>query len=104
MYKGEANWEPIAEVKNDPGIHIPIFGNGDIDSPEKAVEYRNKYGIDGIMIGRAAIGYPWIFNEIKHFMETGEKLDAPSLEERVKVCSGAPGFLHEVERRETGIV
>ncbi|MEP0984675.1 tRNA dihydrouridine synthase DusB [Ekhidna sp.] len=86
MYKGEANWEPIAEVKNDPGIHIPIFGNGDIDSPEKALEYKNKYGVDGIMIGRAAIGYPWIFNEIKHFMKTGEHLAAPSLEERVRVA------------------
>ena len=86
MYKGEADWGPIAEVKNDPGIHIPIFGNGDIDSPEKAVEYKNKYGVDGIMIGRAAIGYPWIFNEIKHYMKTGERLDAPSLEERVKVA------------------
>ena len=64
MYKGEADWGPIADVKNDPDIHIPIFGNGDIDSPEKALEYRNKYGIDGIMIGRASIGYPWIFNEI----------------------------------------
>ena len=86
MYKGEANWEPIAEVKNDPGIHIPIFGNGDIDSPQKALEYRNRYGVDGIMIGRAAIGYPWIFNEIKHFMNTGELLEAPSLEERVNVA------------------
>lgn len=86
MYKGEADWGPIAEVKNDPGIHIPIFGNGDIDSPEKALEYRNKYGVDGIMIGRAAIGYPWIFNEIKHFMKTGEHLPIPTLEERVKVA------------------
>lgn len=86
MYKGEADWAPIAEVKNDPGIHIPIFGNGDIDSPEKALEYRNKYGVDGIMIGRAAIGYPWIFNEIKHFMKTGEHLPVPTLEERVKVA------------------
>ena len=86
MYKGEADWGPIAEVKNDPGIHIPIFGNGDIDSPEKALEYRNKYGVDGIMIGRAAIGYPWIFNEIKHFMKTGGHLAAPNLDERVKVA------------------
>ncbi|MEM9338328.1 MAG: tRNA dihydrouridine synthase DusB [Bacteroidota bacterium] len=86
MYKGEADWSYIAEVKNDPGIHIPIFGNGDIDSPEKALEYRNRYGIDGIMIGRAAIGYPWIFNEIKHFFETGEKLEAPGLAERVAVA------------------
>jgi nifR3 family TIM-barrel protein len=86
MYKGEADWGPIAEVKNDPGIHIPIFGNGDIDSPEKALEYKNKYGVDGIMIGRAAIGYPWIFNEIKHYMKTGEHLSAPDLEERVRVA------------------
>ena len=64
MYKGEADWSYIAEVKNDPTIHIPIFGNGDIDSPEKALEYRNRYGVDGIMIGRAAIGNPWIFSRI----------------------------------------
>ena len=85
MYKGEADWSHIAEVKNDPEIHIPIFGNGDIDSPEKAQEYKNRYGVDGIMIGRASIGYPWIFNEIKHYLKTGLKLDAPSLEERVRV-------------------
>ncbi|MEM9895423.1 MAG: tRNA dihydrouridine synthase DusB [Bacteroidota bacterium] len=86
MYKGEADWSYIAEVKNDPGIHIPIFGNGDIDSPQKALEYRNKYGVDGIMIGRAAIGYPWIFREIKHFFETGELLEEPDLEERTRVA------------------
>ena len=86
MYKGEADWSYIAEVKNDPGIHIPIFGNGDIDSPKKALEYKNRFGVDGIMIGRAAIGYPWVFNEIKHFMSTGETLDAPGLEERVSVA------------------
>lgn len=86
MYKGEADWSYIAEVKNDPGIHIPIFGNGDIDSPQKALEYKEKYGVDGIMIGRAAIGYPWIFNEIKHYLKTGELLASPSLEERVKVA------------------
>ncbi len=83
MYKGFANWEPIAEVKNHPDIHIPIFGNGDIDSPEKALEYKNKYGVDGIMIGRASIGYPWVFNEIKHFLKTGERLAPPTLEDRV---------------------
>lgn len=86
MYKGEADWSYIAEVKNHPDIHIPIFGNGDIDSPEKALEYKTKYGVDGIMIGRAAIGYPWIFNEIKHFMATGEHLEGPNLQERVKVA------------------
>ncbi len=86
MYKGEADWTKIAEVKNHPDIHIPIFGNGDIDSPEKAKEYKEKYGVDGIMIGRAAIGYPWIFNEIKHFMRTGEHLPEPDLYERVRVA------------------
>ena len=67
MYKGEADWTKIAAVKNNPRIKIPIFGNGDIDSPEKALKYKNKYGVDGIMIGRASIGHPWIFREIKHF-------------------------------------
>jgi tRNA-dihydrouridine synthase B len=86
MYKGEADWTLIGKIKNNPRIHIPIFGNGDIDSPEKALEYKNRYGIDGIMIGRAAIGYPWIFNEIKHFIKTGEHLPAPTLEDRIAVC------------------
>ncbi len=86
MYKGEADWTLIGKVKNNPRIRIPIFGNGDIDSPEKALEYRNRYGIDGIMIGRAAIGYPWIFNEIKHFMKTGEHLPPPTVAQRVAVC------------------
>ena len=76
MYKGEADWTLIGKVKNNPRIKIPIFGNGDIDSP----------GVDGIMIGRAAIGYPWIFNEIKHFMKTGEHLPAPTIEDRLFVC------------------
>lgn len=83
MYKGEADWSLIAKVKNNPRINIPIFGNGDIDSPQKALEYKNKYGVDGIMIGRASIGNPWIFREIKHFMKTGELLVPPTLEERV---------------------
>ncbi|HMH22706.1 MAG TPA: tRNA dihydrouridine synthase DusB [Puia sp.] len=86
MYKGEADWELIGRVKNNPRMHIPIFGNGDIDSPQKALEYRNRYGVDGIMIGRAAIGYPWIFREIKHYMQTGELLPAPTVAERVAVC------------------
>lgn len=86
MYKGEANWEQIANVKNNPNIKIPIFGNGDIDSPQKALAYKNKYGIDGIMIGRAAIGYPWIFNEIKAFFKNGEIIAKPSLENRIEVC------------------
>lgn len=86
MYKGEADWTLIGKVKNNPRIQIPIFGNGDIDSPEKALEYKNRYGVDGIMIGRAAIGYPWIFNEIKHFLNTGEHLAPPTVEQRVEVC------------------
>jgi nifR3 family TIM-barrel protein len=86
MYKGEADWTLIGEIKNDPRIHIPIFGNGDINSPEKALAYKNRYGVDGIMIGRAAIGYPWIFREIKHFVETGTKRADPTIEERVEVA------------------
>jgi len=84
MYKGHSDWSYIAKVKNNPRIHIPIFGNGDIDSPEKALEYRNTYGVDGIMIGRAAIGYPWIFNEIKHYFATGELLPSPTISDRVE--------------------
>ena len=86
MYKGPADWTLIGKVKSNPRIKIPIFGNGDIDSPEKAKEYRDIYGVDGIMIGRASIGYPWIFNEIKHYLATGEKLAPPTIEDRVSVC------------------
>jgi len=86
MYKGEADWSLIAEVKNNPRIQIPIFGNGDIDSPEKALEYKNRYGVDGMMIGRAAIGNPWFFNEVKHYFKTGEKLPLPGIKEKVEVC------------------
>jgi len=86
LYKGEADWSLIAKVKNNPRIKIPIFGNGDIDSPQKALEYKNRYGVDGIMIGRAAIGYPWIFREIKHYLQTKELLAPPTLEERIVVC------------------
>lgn len=103
MYKGEANWNYIAEVKNHPDIHIPIFGNGDIDSPEKALEYKNKYGVDGIMIGRAAIGYPWIFNEIKHYIATGQKLEQPDLAERVRVVKKHLGFSVEWKGEKKGI-
>lgn len=83
MYKGEADWEHISRIKQNPNIEIPIFGNGDIDSAEKALEYKQKYACDGIMIGRAAIGYPWIFNEIKHFFATGEHLPAPTISDRL---------------------
>lgn len=86
MYKGESDWTHIARVKNNPRITMPIFGNGDIDSPEKALRYKNEYGIDGIMVGRAAIGYPWIFNEIKHYFKTGEILSVPTIEDRVEAA------------------
>jgi tRNA-dihydrouridine synthase B len=86
LYKGDADWTLIAKIKENPRIHIPIFGNGDIDTPEKALEYKNKYGVDGIMIGRASIGHPWIFREIKHFLEFGELLAPPTFEERVEAC------------------
>jgi tRNA-dihydrouridine synthase len=86
LYKGSANWDWIAKVKNLPDIRIPIFGNGDVDTPEKALEYRHRYGVDGIMIGRGSIGNPWIFREVKHFMLTGQKLDGPTMQERVDTC------------------
>lgn len=86
LYKGDADWTLIGRIKNNPRIKIPIFGNGDIDTPEKALEYKNRYGVDGIMIGRASIGHPWIFNEIKHFMQTGTHLAAPTLSDRVEAC------------------
>lgn len=86
MYKGEADWTLIGEVKNNPRMRIPVFGNGDIDSPEKAKEYKNRYGVDGIMIGRASIGYPWVFREIKHFLATGEHLEKPTISERVQAA------------------
>lgn len=86
MYKGNADWTLIGKIKDNPRIHIPVFGNGDVDSPEKALEMKNRYGVDGIMIGRASIGYPWIFNEIKHYLKTGEKLAPPTLQQRVEAC------------------
>ena len=86
MYKGEADWTEIGKIKNNPRMHIPVFGNGDIDSPQKALEYKNRYGVDGIMIGRASIGNPWIFSEIKHFFATGEILAKPTVLEKVEVC------------------
>jgi len=86
MYKGEADWTLIGKIKENPRMHIPIFGNGDINSPQKAKLYRERYGVDGIMIGRASIGYPWIFNEIKHYFKTGELLTPPTVEERVEAA------------------
>lgn len=86
MYKGEADWRPIAEVKNNPRMHIPVFGNGDVNTPERAVEMRDVYGLDGAMIGRASIGNPWFFKQVKHFFKTGMHLPPISLEERVEAA------------------
>ncbi len=104
MYKGMADWSHIARVKNNPRITIPIFGNGDVDSPERALEYKNKYGIDGIMIGRAAIGYPWIFNEIKHFFKTGTHLAAPTVADRVDAARNHLIWSMEWKGERLGIV
>ncbi|TVQ41866.1 MAG: tRNA dihydrouridine synthase DusB [Saprospirales bacterium] len=95
MYKGEADWSLIGKIKENPRIHIPVFGNGDIDSPQKAVEYKNRYGVDGLMIGRASIGNPWIFRDIKHYIKTGELLAPPALEEKVEVVKRH--LLHSVD-------
>ena len=86
MYKGGADWRPIADVKNNPRMHIPIFGNGDVDSPERAMEMRDRYGLDGAMIGRASIGNPWVFNQVKHYFETGIHCEPPSLKDRVEAA------------------
>ena len=85
MYKGEADWSLIAEVKNNPRMHIPVFGNGDIDSPQKALEYKNRFGVDGLMIGRASIGNPWFFNEVKTYLNEGFIIPEPSLQEKLDV-------------------
>lgn len=95
MYKGEADWTLVGEVKNNPRMKIPVFGNGDIDSPEKAVLYKDRYGVDGVMIGRASIGYPWIFREIKHYIATWEKLEGPTLRERVDAARRH--LIHSIE-------
>jgi nifR3 family TIM-barrel protein len=86
MYKGEADWRPIAEVKNNPRMHIPVFGNGDVDSPEAAKRMRDDFGLDGAMIGRASIGYPWFFREVKHYFKTGEHLPPPTMAQRVSAA------------------
>lgn len=104
MYKGEADWSYLNLVKANPRLHIPVFGNGDIDSPEKALEYKNKYDVDGMMIGRASIGYPWIFDEIKHFLATGEKLAAPGLDQRVAVAKKHLDFSVEWKGEKLGIL
>ena len=86
MYKGEADWSLIAEVKNNSRMQIPVFGNGDVSTPEIALEKKNKYGVDGVMIGRASIGYPWIFREIKHFLKHGTHIAPPTFDERIKAA------------------
>ena len=86
MYKGVADWGPIAEVKNNQRMHIPVFGNGDVNTPEAAIKMRDEFGLDGAMIGRASIGHPWFFREVKHFMHTGQQLDPPTMQERVEAA------------------
>ena len=104
MYKGEANWEYIAEVKNNPRINIPIFGNGDINSPEKAKKYKNKYGVDGIMIGRSAIGNPWIFNKIKTYIKENKHIKNPSLNDRIETVKKHLDFSIKWKGERLGLV
>lgn len=104
MYKGHSDWTHIARVKNNPRITMPIFGNGDIDSPEKALEYRDKFGLDGMMIGRAAIGYPWIFNEIKHYFKTGKHLPKPTIADRVEAAKNHLTWSMEWKGERLGIL
>tara|TARA_B110000263_G_scaffold48930_1_gene40724 strand:+ start:897 stop:1895 length:999 start_codon:yes stop_codon:yes gene_type:complete len=104
MYKGEANWEYIAEVKNNPRINIPIFGNGDINSPEKAKKYKNKYGVDGIMIGRSAIGNPWIFNEIKTYIKENKHIKKPSLNDRIETVKKHLDFSIQWKGEKLGLI
>lgn len=104
MYKGEADWTLIREIKQNPRINIPIFGNGDVDNPEKAVYMKETYGVDGIMIGRASIGYPWIFNEVKHYLKTGMHLPKPSVSERVAVCKQHLDFSIKWKKQVLGIL
>ena len=104
MYKGTANWDYIANVKNNPRISIPIFGNGDIDSPLKAKEYKEKYGVDGIMIGRAAIGNPWIFNQIKKYLNEGEEIEKPSIYERINILKKHLLFSAEWKGEKLGLI
>ncbi len=104
MYKGHSDWTHIERIKNNPRISMPIFGNGDIDSPEKALEYKNRFGLDGMMIGRAAIGYPWIFNEIKHYFKTGEKLAEPTISDRVEAVRNHLTWSIEWKGERVGVV
>jgi len=104
MYKGHSDWSHIQRIKENPRITMPIFGNGDIDSPEKALEYKNKYGLDGMMIGRAAIGYPWIFNEIKHYFATGKHLAKPAIADRIEAARNHLTWSMDWKGERVGIV
>ena len=104
MYKGTANWDYIADVKNNPRRSIPIFWNGDIDSPLKAKEYKEKYGVDGIMIGRAAIGNPWIFNQIKKYLNEDEEIEKPSIDERINILKKHLLFSAEWKGEKLGLI
>ncbi len=104
MYKGEADWTLIGEVKNNPRMHIPVFGNGDVDTPEKALDMKKRYGVDGVMIGRASIGYPWIFKEIKHYLATGQHLTPPTMKDRVEAARAHLNMSVEWKGEHTGVV
>lgn len=103
MYKGESDWSYLAKIKQNPEIIIPVFGNGDIDSPQKALEYKNKFKVDGLMIGRAAIGNPWIFREIHHYFNTGTLLPSPTIEERVEAVRRHLNYSINWKGEKTGI-
>ena len=103
MYKGEADWSLIGAVKANPRMRIPIIGNGDINSPQKAAEAFDKYGVDGIMVGRASFGHPWIFREIKHYLETGEELPPLSVKERVELAKRQMGLSLDLKGPVTGV-
>ena len=104
MYRGEADWTLIGKVKNNPAIRIPIIGNGDIDSGPKAREMFDRYGVDGVMIGRATYGRPWIFREVKHFLETGEVMPQPSVAERVEIAKEHLAKSLEIKGDRVGIL
>lgn len=104
MYKGHSDWSHIARVKNNPRIKIPIFGNGDINSAKKAKEYKETYGVDGIMIGRAAIGNPWIFSQIKHYLKNGEELPPPDLQQRIEAVKNHATWSVEWKGERTGLL
>lgn len=104
LYRGEADWTLIGKVKNNPAIRIPIIGNGDIDSGEKAKLMFDRYGVDAVMIGRATYGRPWIFREVKHYLQTGETLPQPSVAERVEIAKEHLAKSIEIKGERVGIL